>query len=127
MRYFIYEQDEDTLKQEWENSQFLLADVVLFLTDRKIVWGQKIYNIFINQEVQHLLNCFSVDFNQIKKDLGLDLDYVERGGNVFSHSYNPKRNFTILSSNGIEYRAMMVYETILKDLEKICEKLGCEI
>ena len=37
-----------------------------------------------------------LDFALLKKQLGINGDYVERAGDVYSPDFNPKRNITVL-------------------------------
>lgn len=122
MDYFKYEGDRFAANEKWKNSQFDLTDIVLCLTDRHIVWGQKIYCLFSKPQVQLLLNYYVCDFKLIKNELGLTSDYVERGGNIYSKDFNPKRNLFFVTPRNLELSAMKVYNKILQDLEEICKK-----
>lgn len=97
-------------------------DIVLFLTDRHIEVGVRIYNLFCKQEIQFLLKYFECDFIQIKKDLGIMVDYVERSGDLYSRFFNPKRK-KLEGSPDLRWRALKVYEYLLKDLEEIVNKI----
>ena len=121
MNYFHLAQDEEKAFFNWENNQFNLCDIVLSLTDNLIPYGLKIYNIFLREEVKNMMNFFICDFEKIKQDLGIVGAYVERKGNVFSPSFNPKRNQSalILSEYQMSKRAKMVYDKIMLDLNKI--------
>ena len=119
MNYFEYESNQSVAIEKWNTSQFDLTDIVLYLSDRHIIWGIKIYSLFCKEEIKVLLNYFSCNFEQIKKDLCITGDYVERGGNIYSKTFNPKRNMKIKEPKNLNLRAMRVYDKILIDIEKI--------
>ena len=123
MRYFKYEPNFKLALLKWEQSQYDLSDIVLYLTDRNIIWGYKIYALFSQKEIRVLLNYFVCDLLKIKQDLGINFEYVERDGNCYSQNYNPKRDILKPASAGIQSLAKVVYNQILQDLEEICEKL----
>ena len=118
MRYFSFEPNNDYALDTWVKSQFDLCDIVLFLTDKKISYGFKIYAIFNRDEVLNLLNYFVCDFKKMKRDLHILGNYVEREGDVFSKDFNPRRiSFKMsLSRAEIERRAYDVYHKIFQDL-----------
>ena len=126
MRYFTFEIDSNEAVKKWEQSQYDLSDIVLALTDRKIFYGAKIYAIFCRKEVLNLMEYFVCDFKKIKRDLGILGDYVERSGNVFEHTYNPKRNnkSITLELEEMNQRAKSVYKHLMFDLETIATTLN---
>lgn len=126
IRYFTFEIDTDEAIKKWEESQYDLSDIVLALTDRRIFYGAKIYAIFCRKEVLNLMQCFVCDFTKIKIDLGILGDYVERAGNVFAHTFNPKRNnkSITLGLEAMRQRAKLVYKHLMLDLESIATMLN---
>lgn len=124
MRYFNFEQDEARAVETWNNAQFDLADIVLFLTDNGIMLGAKIYAVFNRVEVKNLLKYFIFDFDAVKKDLNIS-EYVEHEGEVFSKSFNPKRKSINrnISKTELEKKAEFVYWSIINDLKIIAKKL----
>lgn len=120
MRYFKYEYNTEIAILTWTKSQFDLVDIILYLTDRNIIWGHKMYKLFWAEQVRFLLNYFICDFKKIKNDLGVPSVYVERDGDVYSKEFNPKRNKWLPSHKNLDICAMVVYDGILQDLEAIC-------
>ena len=123
MNYFCYQANSDVAMYYWNDSQFDLSDIVLSLTDNNIRIGAKIYAIFCRPEVLNLMQCFVCDFTKIKQDLGIDGDYVERRGDVYSKCFNPVRNKEVLTLtiNEMKIRAREVYENIISDLSAIAK------
>lgn len=117
MNYFYYEPNKNLALEVWGNSQFALADIVLSLTDNRIVWGGKIYSVFCRDEVLNIIQYFVCDFVKIKQDLGVG-NYVKREGNVYNKYFNPKRNIDALkyTKQQMEQRAKVVYKNIMQDL-----------
>ena len=124
MRYFCFEQDENLAVKTWNNSQFDLADIVLFLTDNGIMLGAKIYAIFNRGEVKNLLRFFVCDLNLMKKDLQIN-HYIERKGDALSKFFNPKRIITTnyISKKQLFKRAEFVYKNLINDLNIIATRL----
>ena len=124
MRYFAFEEDESLAVQLWNESQFDLCDIVLFLVDNNIMIGAKIYAIFLRNEVKNILNHFVCDLKLIKEDLHI-AEYVERKGDCFSKLFNPKRKILVnnISIEKLKKRAEKVYEQIIKDLGFIALRL----
>lgn len=123
MHYFSLEENQNKAATNWANSQYDFADIVLFLTDRHIEWGIKIYKLFCKKDVRTLLNYYSVDLQKIKNDLYINGKYVERGGDVYLLNYNPKRNRLIKTPKNLNLLAMIVYDRLLEDLEEICKNV----
>lgn len=121
MKYFYRQPNKYVAINKWNNSQFDLIDIVLSLTDNGIYIGEKIYAIFCRPEVLNLMQYFVCDFDTIKRDLGINGEYVERGGNIYSKNFNPKRYDDILSFS-IEERRLLannVYRNIMNELYMI--------
>ena len=121
MKYFHYCNDKGFAIQQWNNSQFDLSDIVLSLTDNDIFIGAKIYAIFCRPEVLNLMQYFVCDLNNIKRELGIEGDYVGRNGNLYSKSFNPSRNTIALKYSRTEMKeiATSIYKNIMLDLKTI--------
>lgn len=125
MNYFSFEKDSTASLEQFENSQFDLSDIVLSLTDNNINKGAKIYALFLKDEVKCCFFISICDFKKIKRDLGINGQYIERNGDPYSPKFNPKRNIKALtlSREEMEERAEKVYANLLEDLYLIANKL----
>ena len=129
MKYFKFSQSEEESRECWENSQFKLTDVVLALTDNGIIEGLKIYELLSKPEILNSMDFFICDFDSIKERLGINGDYVEREGNVYSKNFNPKRNPSVLTLNvqDMQIMAIDVYDTMLSDLQELGQAILHEL
>lgn len=125
MKYFRFSQSEEESRDFWDKSQFDLSDIVLALTDNKIIEGLKIYQLLSKPEILNSMIFLICDFGAIKERLGIIGDYVERKGNVYSNNFNPKRNPSAitLSVQDLQIMAIDVYDTMLSDLKEAGEKI----
>ena len=126
MRYFYYEEDSKTAEKIWNQSQFELGDIVLSLTDQGINTGEKIYAVFCRDEVLAITKYFICDFSKIKTYLGINGNYIERRGDIYSKTFNPRRNPKVLtlSADEMKTRADEIYKYIMKDLNLIAKMLS---
>ena len=101
-KYFVLADSQQEAVDYWNNSQYDLADIVLALTDNGIFEGMKFYSVFRHEGFLALMNIFKFDFQLVKKELGINGEYVERGGDIYAEDYNPKRNPQVLTYVGVE-------------------------
>lgn len=126
MIYFKFEENEEVAIKHWNDNQFNLCDIVLSLTDNAIIYGGKIYALFLREEILDLMRFFICDFVKIKKDLGINGKYVERNGDLFSYDFNPKRSKSILiyDLKTMKDSAKKIYFHLLEDLKAISESIN---
>ena len=124
-KYFILADSQEDAVEYWRNSQYELTDIVLALTDNGVYEGMKLYSAFKNQGFLALMNVFKFNFDLAKRELGINGEYVERGGDVYAQDYNPKRNPKVLSITGkdLAIKAKEFYKDFEKQFVKTVEVL----
>ena len=101
-KFFTLADSQKEATEFWNNSQYELADIVLALTDNGVFEGIKLYSVFSHEGFLALMNIFKFNFDLAKKELGINGEYVERGGDIYAKDYNPKRNPNALTITGAE-------------------------
>ena len=124
-KYFILADSKKDAIETWNKSQYELTDFILAMTDNGIVEGAMIYEAFKTEGFLMLMNMFKFNFALAKKELGINGEYVERGGDVYKQDYNPKRNPKVLtlSKEEMQVKAKEVYAEITKQLQKLAEAM----
>lgn len=125
-KYFILANSQKEAIDYWNNSQYELADIVLALTDNGIFEGMKFYSVFKHEGFLALMNIFKFDFNLAKKELGINGEYVERGGDIYAEDYNPKRNPQVLTITGAELasKGKDLFDEFEKQFAKLVDTLN---
>ena len=119
------ELDNEVAKKAWSDSQYDIADIVLSLTDNNnLEIGVKLYTIFTFEEFLKIVNFFTLDVKIIKKMLGINGNYTEHTGDVFSPTFNPKRNKSVLTLDSEEMgkRAKDIHNQLIKEMKDIAER-----
>ena len=124
-KYFELANSQKEALEYWNNSQYELTDFILAMTDNGIVEGAKIYEAFKSEGFLAIVNMFKFNFALAKRELGINGEYVERGGDVYDEKYNPKRNPQVLtkSKEEMQVKAKEVYDNIELELKKLIESL----
>ena len=75
----------------------------------------------IGGSIYKSLKKYGYDFDSIKKILGIEGEYVERKGDLYSPTFDPKRNVTVLTlpQKEMETRAEKVYKDLIQELNEI--------
>ena len=125
-KYFILANSQKEAIDYWNNSQYELADIVLALTDNGIFEGMKLYSVFKHEGFLALMNIFKFNFNLAKKELGINGEYVERGGDIYAEDYNPKRNPQVLTITGAELasKGKDLFDEFEKQFAKLVDTLN---
>lgn len=105
----------------WNASQFLVSDIVLALTDNLIKEGKEFYAVFQNEKFLFIMQYYLFDFLAVKKYLGIKGDYVERAGDVYSKTFNPKRFPAVLTydKKEMQVRAKKILNKIMLDISRL--------
>lgn len=125
-----FEPNPEIAVKTWQNSQFEIADIVLSLTDNKQKdAGLKLYSLFQNESFLQLMHIYTCDFKAIKTILGIKGEYVERKGDVYSNTFNPKRRNGILTldSNEMGKRGLKIFDALMAELEVIAKEIQKKI
>ena len=124
-KYFKQANSLKEAVEYWDSSQFELTDIVLALTDHKIDVGLKLYMLFSKQDFLDIMKIFKFNFKQVKEELGIWGEYVERKGDIYSKTFNPKRNPSVLKLElgKLPERAQEIYDEILAELSDLCKKV----
>ena len=125
-KYFVLANSQKEAIDYWNNSQYDLADIVLALTDNGIFEGMKFYSVFKHEGFLALMNIFKFDFNLAKKELGINGEYVERGGDIYAEDYNPKRNPQVLTITGADLasKGKDLFDEFEKQFVKLVDTLN---
>lgn len=116
------ELNHDVAVKTWDNSQFDIADIVLSLTDTgNLESGIKLYSIFKNQHFLEVMNLYTLDVKVIKQILGINGNYTERKGDVYSDKFNPKRDKSVLTlkPKEMDNRAKEIFDQLIKELQEL--------
>ena len=124
-KYFEQANSLEEAVEYWESSQYDLSDIVLALTDHQIDVGLKFYMLFSNKNFMDAMNGIKFNFKQVKEELGIWGEYVERKGDVYSETFNPKRNSSVLKLDlaKLPERAQEIYNEVVAELNDLCKKV----
>ena len=124
-KYFELAKSQQDAIEYWNKSQYDLTDIILAMTDNGIFEGHKLYAVFKLDTFMAIMNICKFNFKLAKKELGIMGDYVERGGDIYSNDYNPKRHPEVLTLKGeeLQKKSTEVYKTILEQLQKVSEAI----
>ena len=124
-KYFKLANSHEEAVEYWKASQFDLSDIILALTDNGMNVGIGIYSFFQREDFLRFMNLYKFNFALVKEELGIWGEYVERKGDVYSKTFNSKRNPKVLKlmKNKLEERATEVFENIIKDFDTLIEQI----
>ena len=117
-----FNNDVNYNNKKWKSSQYNLSDVVLSLTDKNPYGaGLKLYTLFNYDAFLNVVQYYNCDFDSIKKILGINGEYVERKGDLYSPTFDPKRNANVLTlpQKEMEIRAEKIYKDLIQELNEI--------
>ena len=120
-KYFLATKSSQEAVDDWKQSQFDLADIVLALTDNNLLVGHKLYHLFKNEAFCAVMTLFKFNFKLVKQELGIRGEYVERGGDIYSPTFNPARNPEVLKydRNKLKEASKTTYNGIIKEFKEI--------
>ena len=124
--YYKLTSSQDEALEYWKKSQYDLADIVLALTDQGIMEGLQFYDMFKREEFLAMMQVAKLNFALIKKKLGINGEYVERKGDVYSENFNPKRNFKVLKymDEDLKKVAKEVLDEFMKNTEGLANYIA---
>lgn len=128
-KYFEMAKSQDEAVKYWYKSQYNLSDIVLAMTDNGVFEGHKLFGFFSLEAVSAMMNIYKFNFKLVKKQLGINGNYVDRSGDIFAKDYNPNRNPDVLTIKGDEFkeRAEKVYWAIIDEFKEVSNKLMEEV
>ncbi len=126
MKYFNYEPNKEKAINHWNSNQNKLCDIVLSLTDNAIIYGGKIYALFLRKEIQNLMQFFTFNFDEVKSILGICGSYIKSKDGMFSINFNPERNVKALTLdiNTMKQNAKKIYNSLLKELYDLAQSVN---
>lgn len=121
-----FAKNEDEAQKNWQNSQFEIADIVLSLIDKKTDEGLLLYSLFGCESFLKLMNFCICDFKLIKNYLGINGNYIERKGDIFSNDFKAVKHPEVLtlSTEEMQIKAKNVYNKIIKEIHKKAQKIA---